>query len=109
MGRTVPTMTQVIQGEEESWAPFRRALRSQDRPALDRLFAAARHHAAATSYVARPVPFDAILLAMLLEMMKAIEALEAEVAQLREGVPRGAPQLSPPAEQHDPATGDESS
>lgn len=87
MGRTVPTMTQVIQGEEESWAPLRRALRAQDRPALDRLFAAARHHAAATSYVARPVPFDAILLAMLLEMMKTIETLEAEVAKLRGVLP----------------------
>ncbi len=83
MGRTVPTMTQVVQLEEESWAPFRRALRAQDRPALDRLFAAARHHAAAASYVARPVPFDTILLAMLLEAMKAIETLEAEVERLR--------------------------
>ncbi len=83
MGRTVPTMTQVVQSEEESWAPFRRALRAQDRPAFDRLFAAARHHAAAASYVARPVPFDAILLAMLLEAMKAIEHLEAEIGQLR--------------------------
>lgn len=87
MGRTVPTMTQTIQIEEDQWAPFRRALRAQDRPAFDRLFAAARHHAAATSYVARPVPFDAILLAMLLEAMKAIETLEAEVGRLRAHLP----------------------
>ncbi len=83
MGRTVPTMTQVVQSEEESWAPFRRALRAQDRSAFDRLFTAARHHAAAASYAARPVPFDAILLAMLLEAMKAIERLEAEIGRLR--------------------------
>jgi hypothetical protein len=83
MGRTVPTMTQIVQREEESWAPFRRALRAQDRTALDRLFAAARHHAAAAAYAARLVPFDAILLAMLLEAMKAIEQLEAEVERLR--------------------------
>ncbi len=87
MGRTVPTMTQVIQSEEDGWAPFRRALRSQDRPALDRLFAAARHYSAAASYVARPVPFDAILLSMLLEAMKAIQRLEDEVDALRSRPP----------------------
>jgi hypothetical protein len=83
MGRTVPTMTQVIQNEEESWAPFRRALRAQDRPAFDRLFAAARHYAAVSNYVSRPVPFEAIVLSMLLEAMKAIQRLEEEVAALR--------------------------
>lgn len=87
MGRTVPTMTQIIQSEEDGWAPFRRALRAQDRPALDRLFSAARHYAAAASYMARPVPFDAILLSMLLEAMKAIQRLEDEVAALRSRPP----------------------
>jgi len=82
MGRTVPTMTQMVQSEEESWAPFRRALRAQDRAAFDRLFAAARHYAAVASYTARPVPFEAILLSMLLEAMKAIQHLEDEVATL---------------------------
>jgi hypothetical protein len=83
MGRTVPTMTQMVQSEEESWAPFRRALRAQDRAAFDRLFSAARHYAAVASYTARPVPFEAILLSMLLEAMKAIQHLEDEVATLR--------------------------
>jgi len=83
MGRTVPTMTQMVQNEEESWAPFRRALRAQDRVAFDRLFAAARHYAAVASYAARPVPFEAILLSMLLEAMRAIQQLEVEVAAVR--------------------------
>ena len=97
MGRTVPTMTQVIQGEEESWAPFRRSLRAQDRAAFDRLFAAARHHAAAASYVSRPVPFETILLAMLLEAMKAIQTLETEIASLRPDPPHAdPPALRPP-------------
>lgn len=95
MGRTVPTMTQVIQQEEDSWAPFRRALRAQDRPAFDRLFAAARRYAAAASYVARPVPFDAVLLSMLLEAMTSIERLEREVERLRASLTDDAG--SPPA------------
>lgn len=97
MGRTVPTMTQVVQSEEDNWAPFRRALRAQDRPAFDRLFAAARHYAAVASYAARPVPFEAILLSMLLEAMKAIQHLEAEVAALHADPPHAhPPALSPP-------------
>jgi hypothetical protein len=91
MGRTVPTMTQVIQNEEESWAPFRRALRAQDRPAFDRLFAAARHYAAVGSYAARPVPFESILLSMLLEAMKAIQHLEDEVTTVRAALPAPRP------------------
>ena len=87
MGRTVPTMTQMVHSEEESWAPFRRALRAQDRVAFDRLFAAARHYAAVASYAARPVPFEAILLSMLLEAMKAIQQLESDVAAVRDDLP----------------------
>lgn len=97
MGRTVPTMTQMVQSEEESWAPFRRALRAQDRAAFDRLFSAARHYAAVASYTARPVPFEAILLSMLLEAMKAIQHLEEEVATLRADPLRAGPlALRPP-------------
>jgi hypothetical protein len=97
MGRTVPTMTQMVQAEEESWAPFRRALRAEDRPAFDRLFAAARHFAAVASYAARPVPFEAILLSMLLEAMKAIHRLEIEIAALRADPPHAQPPaLRPP-------------
>jgi hypothetical protein len=91
MGRTVPTMTQMVQSEEESWAPFRRALRAQDRGAFDRLFAAARYYAAVASYASRPVPFEAILLSMLLEAMKAIQRLEAEVVSFRAGPPASRP------------------
>ena len=91
MGRTVPTMTQMVQSEEETWAPFRRALRAQDRAAFDRLFAAARHYAAVASYAARPVPFEAILLSMLLEAMKAIQHLEAEVTAVRAALPAPRP------------------
>jgi hypothetical protein len=79
MGRTVPTMTQIVAQEEANFAPFRRALRREDRVVLDRLFAAARHHTAPAAYLARPVPFEVILLAMLLEVAKQVEALRARI------------------------------
>ncbi|HXF82223.1 MAG TPA: hypothetical protein VNN19_05670 [bacterium] len=75
MGRTTQTMTQLVAQEEACWAPFRRALRREDQRVFDRLFAAARHHTAPAHYASHATPFDAILLAMVLETMKAVEAL----------------------------------
>ena len=50
MGRTVLPFTQELYREEASWAPFRRALRREERELLDELFAAARYHTAACSF-----------------------------------------------------------
>lgn len=83
MGRTVPTMTQIVAQEEANFAPFRRALRKEDRAIFDRLFAAARHHTAPAAYLSRSVPFEVILLAMLLEMAKHVDALRAQVEALK--------------------------
>jgi hypothetical protein len=77
MGRTLPTATQVFLQEEQAFAHFRRALRRSDQLALDDLFASARQHLAAVAYAAHALPFEAILLAMLLEEHK-------EVLRLRE-------------------------
>lgn len=84
MGRTVASFTQVIYREEEEWRRFRRALRKEDRELLDRLFAYARIHAAECSYSGRLVPFDAMLMCMLLEQEKRIDALEKRVRALEE-------------------------
>jgi hypothetical protein len=86
MGRTVQTMTQLVAQEEASWAPFRRALRKEDQEIFDRLFAAARHHSAPAHYASHATPFDAMVMAMLLEVMKAVEQVRREVEQLRREV-----------------------
>src|SRR2546422_752609 len=82
MGRTLTTFTQLVRQEIESWNRYRRALRQEDQQALDALFAAARCHAAAGAYLARETPFDVMLLSMLLEQQKQIEALHREVNEL---------------------------
>lgn len=84
MGRTTQTMTQLVAQEEAYWAPFRRALRKEDQLVFDRLFAAARHHTAPAHYASHATPFDSILLAMLLETMKAVEALARRIDVLAE-------------------------
>ncbi len=85
MGRTTQTMTQLVAQEEAYWAPFRRALRKEDQEIFDRLFAAARHHSAPAHYASHATPFDSMLLAMLLEAMKTVEALSRRVEALESG------------------------
>lgn len=90
MGRTVIPFTQELYREEASWASFRRALRKEDRELLDDLFAAARYHTAACAFAGRPVPFEAILMSMLVEERRALRALERKVEELARG-PAGDP------------------
>lgn len=85
MGRTTQTMTQLVAQEEAYWTPFRRALRKEDQAVFDKLFAAARHHTAPAHYASHATPFDSILLAMLLEAMKAVEALRRRLEALENG------------------------
>jgi hypothetical protein len=77
MGRTVPSITQAFLQEQESFTRFRRALRRSDQRALDDLFAAAHQHLAAAAYAAHALPFETLLLAMLLEEHKAVMELRA--------------------------------
>jgi len=73
MGRTLPTTTQVIIDEQQAFAKFRRALRRGDQHLFDRLFARARKHTAAISQANHALPFEAVLLAMLIELAREIE------------------------------------
>ena len=79
MGRTLPSATVVFMQEEAAFARFRRALRRSDQVALDDLFVSARQHLAAAQYASHALPFEVMLLAMLLEEHK-------EVMKLRERV-----------------------
>lgn len=88
MGRTVPTFVTFLMEEEKRWAPFRRALCRDHRPAFDKLFSRAREHAQAGTLVARPVPFDAITVAILVSQEITIQNLQREVDDLTEEVRR---------------------
>jgi hypothetical protein len=82
MGRTLPTATQIFLQEQESYNRFRRALRRSDQLALDDLFASAHQHLAAVTYAAHTLPFEAILLAMLLEEHKEVRRLREQLNAL---------------------------
>jgi len=76
MGRTVQTANQIILSEQAAFAAFRRALRREDQRIFDALFANTRKYTAAISQAGHALPFEAILLAMVLEQAKEIERLK---------------------------------
>ncbi len=76
MGRTVPTFTMVVQQEMESWSKFRRGLRREDQDAFDDLFRAARLQLASSAYAARPIPFESIIMSMLIAQQRVIQELQ---------------------------------
>jgi hypothetical protein len=83
MGRTLPTSTQLIREFEETWRPYARALRKEDRDILLELYAMARLQSAPIAYAARPDPFQAIALAMLGGILKRLSRIEQLLAAQR--------------------------
>lgn len=87
MGRTLPSITQAFLQEQQSLARFRRALRREDQAAFDELLADARQHLSAAAYASHLLPFEVMLLSMLVEerkqvtdLRRRIEGLEAQLA-----------------------------
>ena len=85
MGRTLPTITQQLSDTEAALSRFRRTLRRSDQYILDGLFASARRHTAAISMTDALLPFEAALLAILLEQAKEIVVLRQKVDLLSDG------------------------
>ncbi|MGE5377923.1 MAG: hypothetical protein ACM3XO_22915 [Bacteroidota bacterium] len=84
MGRTLASITQAFLDEETAFAKFRRALRRSDQLVLDDLFASARQHLAAAAYASHALPFETILLCMLLEEHKEVIRMRQFMEDLRD-------------------------
>jgi hypothetical protein len=83
MGRTLPTIIQQIAETESMLRGFRRTLRRSDQYILDGLFAAARRHIAAISQADALLPFETVLLAMLLEQAKELAIVRQELDEYK--------------------------
>ena len=81
MGRTLTTTNQLILSEQQAFANFRRTLRRADQHVFDQIFAQAKLHTAAISMATHALPFEAVLLAMVLEQAKEIERLKENIRQ----------------------------
>jgi hypothetical protein len=82
MGRTLPSITQAFLNEQQSLARFRRALRLEDQRALDDLLGSSRRHLAAAAYASHLLPFEIMLLSMLVEEHKQVLRLRQELEVL---------------------------
>jgi len=90
MGRTLPSITQAFLQEQQSLVKFRRALRQEDQRALDDILAASRQHLAAAAYASHLLPFEVMLLAMLVEEHKEVMRLRSLTETLLAERERGA-------------------
>ncbi|MBU1299681.1 MAG: hypothetical protein KKF20_05315 [Bacteroidetes bacterium] len=79
MGRTLPTFTGIIDSEIESWSKYKRGLRKEDQEIFDDLFRAARIHLAENFYAMRTIPFESIVISMLIEQRKLIKKLQEQI------------------------------
>ncbi len=82
MGRTVPTFTNLIDSELASWSKYRRGLHKRDQELFDDIFRAAKHHLAENFYAMRTIPFESIMMSIVLEQGKQIRELRSKVEQL---------------------------
>jgi hypothetical protein len=86
MGKTVPSYRLVLESEIRNWSDFRKALDSRGQEVFDTLMTACRMHASAGSMAVRPVPFEAMLVCMLLEQEKTLTLLEEKLQKLSPSV-----------------------
>lgn len=82
MGRTLVTITQLLNETEANLSAFRRTLRRSDQYVFDGLFAAARRHIAAIGQAESLLPFESALLAIVLEQSKDIAVLQQKIEEL---------------------------
>ncbi len=87
MGRTAPTYRLLIDSLAQEWGPYRRALRTKDREAFDRLLDKVRAHSSACGYANRIDPMESAFMSILLEQEKALRAMADDLERLsaREG------------------------
>ncbi len=87
MGRTIPTFTNYLEEEMSTWRDFRRALGKEDRAVFDRLFHLAKRHIAEASHAKRPIPFDALVMCILLEQQREIDRLRERLESIPKTIP----------------------
>lgn len=84
MGRTVPTFTNIIDQELTGWSKFRRGLHKEDQELFDEVFRAAKHQLAANFYAMRAVPFESIMMSIVIEQRRLIRQLQDRVVRMEE-------------------------
>ncbi|GJQ20866.1 MAG: hypothetical protein HBSIN02_12210 [Bacteroidia bacterium] len=83
MGRTVPTFTNIIDSELAGWSKYRRGLPRDDQELFDEIFRAAKRRLASNFYAMRTIPFESIIMSIVIEQGKHIAELKQRMEQLQ--------------------------
>lgn len=85
----MPTFRAALEVAIKRWDGYRKALRLKEREAFDRMIDACRLHSSASAQATRADPLEAMFMSILLEHQRKLEALEAKVDEILEGMRRG--------------------
>ena len=86
MGRTVPTFTNIIDSELASWSKYRRGLPRDDQEIFDEIFRAAKRRLASNFYAMRTIPFESIIVSIVIEQGKQLYELRRKVEGLEKRI-----------------------
>jgi len=81
MGRTVPTVRQLMNEEYSEWIKMRTMLPSEERKALKELLDAALTRSDAGSIVPRVIPSETLFMLMLIHLKARVDELEDRVKE----------------------------
>jgi len=76
MGRTVPTVRQLLNEEYQEWIKMKIMLPQEERKALKELLDAALMRSDAGSIVPRPIPSETLFMLMLIHLKAKVNELE---------------------------------
>ena len=84
MGKTVESYRMVIEDEIRRWNGFAKVLRKEDREAFEVLMDACRSYASAGSNSTQPLPFEPMLMSMLVSQQVHLQRLQKELDGLKD-------------------------
>jgi hypothetical protein len=79
MGETVESYRMALEGEISRWSGFARALRKDDREAFEELIDMCRGLASEAGNATNPIPFEPMVMSLLLTQQKRIRTLEKKI------------------------------
>ena len=83
MGKTVESYRIAIEDEIHRWNGFAKALRKEEREAFDTLIDACRSYASAGSNSTQPLPFEPMIISMLVSQQIQLQKLQKDTRQLK--------------------------
>ena len=83
MGRSVPSFRMVLESEIREWSSFRKSLNVQEQAVFDELMDMARGYNMASGAACNPVPFEPMIMSILVAQQKWLTKIETTLNMLK--------------------------